>query len=500
MTIELLQQDLLSVPCDLLVVNLFQGVVKPAGATGIVDKALDGAISSLIEQDEFAGKLGQSFVFPTFGKIKAKKVAVIGLGDKKSFDADAIRKVGGYVVKIAERAHAKKIVTILHGAGIGGVDPKMSAQSLVEGMQLSAYRFHLYHGRLRASEKEKSIKSITICETDVRAAKSAVEGIERGTVLAEATCFARDLVNHPSSHMSPADLVEAAKSLVGNGVTLKVMDEAEMQRKKMSAALAVARGSEHPPFGVHLSYKPRGAKKKIILVGKAVTFDSGGLSIKPADAMMTMKCDMGGAAAVLGAFKAIAALKPNVEVHGIFLAVENMPSGKAYRPGDVVTAMDGTTIEILNTDAEGRVTLADALSYAKTLEPDAIIDLATLTGACVVALGEEIAGVMTNDAKLGQRLLDASKEAGEPLWELPLFAPYMEHVKSKIADIKNIGARGQAGAISAAMFLKPFVGDTSWAHLDIAGPAYVEKETRPDIPYGGTGYGVRLLMKFLSRF
>jgi len=499
MTIELQQKDLLAVSCDLLVVNLFRGATKPAGATGVVDKALGGAISALIEEDGFEGNVGQSLVFPTFGKIKAKKVAIVGLGEKKVFDADAVRKLGGYIVKVAEKARAKSVVTILHGAGIGGLDPRMSAQSLVEGMYLSSYRFHQYHGKLRKSDAERAIKSVVICETDVRASKAAVEGLERGTALASATSFARDLVNHPSSHMAPADLVEAAKSLVGKGVTVKVMDAAEMKRKKMNAALAVARGSDHPPFGVHLSYKPRGAKKIIALVGKAVTFDSGGLSIKPADAMMDMKCDMGGAAAVLGAFKAIAALKPNVEVHGIFLAVENMPGGNAYRPGDVVTAMDGTTIEILNTDAEGRVTLADALSYAKTLEPDVIIDLATLTGACIVALGQDIAGMMTNDTKLAQRLLDASKESGEPLWELPLYAPYADHVKSKIADIKNIGMRGQAGSISAAMFLKPFVGDTPWAHLDIAGPAYIERETRPDVPFGGTGYGVRLLMKYLAK-
>jgi leucyl aminopeptidase len=250
---------------------------------------------------------------------------------------------------------------------------------------------------------------------------------------------------------------------------------------------------------VHLIYKPRGAKKKVCIVGKAVTFDSGGLSIKPADGMMTMKIDMAGAAAVLGLFKAIGETKPNVEVHGIFLAVENMPGGNAYRPGDVVQVMDGTTIEVLNTDAEGRLTLADALSYASTLQPDIIIDLATLTGACVVALGEEIAGLMTTDKKMSERLFTASRESGEPLWELPLYEPYMEHVKSKIADLKNIGSRGQAGAISAGMFLRPFVGKIPWAHLDIAGPSYTERETRPDQPYGASGYGVRLLMRFLQK-
>jgi len=210
-----------------------------------------------------------------------------------------------------------------------------------------------------------------------------------------------------------------------------------------------------------------------------------------------MKIDMAGAAAVLGLFQALPSFAPNVEVHGIFLAVENMPSGRAYRPGDVVKAMNGNTIEVLNTDAEGRVTLADALSYAATLKPDAIIDLATLTGACVVALGEEVAGLMSNDAKLTDRLLHAAQDAGEELWQLPLFKPYQELIKSKVADIKNTGGRA-AGTITAALFLSHFVGDIPWAHLDIAGPSYAEKETRPDVPFGGTGYGVRLLMRYLQ--
>ena len=214
--------------------------------------------------------------------------------------------------------------------------------------------------------------------------------------------------------------------------------------------------------------------------------------------MTTMKMDMAGGAAVLGLFRALAMVDVAVEVHGIFLAVENMPSGSAYRPGDVVKAMDGTTIEILNTDAEGRVTLADALAYAKTFEPDIIIDLATLTGACIAALGEEIAGAMGNDRKLVDKLIACGKQTGEPIWELPMFPAYEEHVKSRIANLKNTGARGQAGAIAGAMFLKRFVGDTPWVHLDIAGPAYAEREVRPDTPQGGTGFGVRLLMRYLQ--
>lgn len=499
MKIDIVQKDILDMVCDLLVVNLFQGAAKPGGATGAVDKALDGAISKLIEQDHFEGKLGQALVFPTFGKIKARRIAVIGLGDRKRFDADAVRKIGGHVIKLAMNAKAEKVVTILHGAGIGGLEPRAAAQALAEGLQLSAYRFHMYHGTMRKKEKPPhEIKAVTVCEMESKNFRLGQEGMERGCMLAEATNFARDLVNTPSEHMGPLELAMEAKKLVGKGVTVKTLDREEMQKLGMTAALAVARGSLNPPLGVHLAYKPKGAKKKIAIVGKAVTFDSGGLNIKPGDSMTTMKIDMAGAATVLGLFRALPRLGLSVEVHGIFLAVENMPSGNAYRPGDVVKAMDGTTIEILNTDAEGRVTLADALCYAKSLEPDAVIDLATLTGACVVALGEDIAAVLTNNGKLSEKIIQASRETGEPVWELPLYEPYNEHIKSKIADIKNVGARGQAGTISAALFLKPFVGDTPWAHLDIAGPAYTEKESRPDQPYGASGFGVRLLARLLQ--
>ena len=282
-------------------------------------------------------------------------------------------------------------------------------------------------------------------------------------------------------------------------VQLTILNKETMEEMGMQATLAVARGSVHPPVGVHLVYKPKGKRKKrIVIVGKAVTFDSGGLSLKPADGMMTMKIDMAGAATVLGIFDVLPLLKLPLEVHGIFLGVENMPSGHAYRPGDVVKAMNGKTIEVLNTDAEGRVTLADALSYAQKLEPDVIIDLATLTGACIVALGEEMAAILSNDKKLTQKLLKAAEETGEPLWELPLYAPYQEHIKSRVADIKNIGMRGAAGTISAALFLAHFVGKTPWAHMDIAGPSYAEREVRPDLPPGGTGYGVRLLVRYLQ--
>ena len=499
MKIDIAQKDPLFLSCDLLVFGVFQQTKRLNGALASMDLLLEGELGALIESDEYDGVLGQTLVVPTLGKTKAKKIALIGLGDRKKFDEDVLRKLGGHIVKLAEREHASHVVATMDVlSGVGELFIRTLAQSLVEGLQLSAYRFHTYHGTLKKKEQmKKQMTRVSLVAQNARSFKQMKEGVERGLLLSEAACFARDLVNTPSAHMAPSDLVGRARGLVGHGIKIKVMDQKEMERLGMGAALAVARGSDHPPFGVHLSSVPPGAKKTVAIVGKAVTFDSGGLSLKPADSMMTMKCDMAGAASVLGLFKALSASHVKVAVHGIFLAVENMPSGSAYRPGDVVTAMDGTTIEVLNTDAEGRVTLADALCYAKTLDPDMIIDLATLTGACVVALGEDVAGLLTNDDKLGERLLEAAAETGEQLWELPLFEPYAELIKSKIADIKNIGGR-EGGAITAALFLKPFIGETPWAHLDIAGPSYIEKETRPDMPYGGSGYGVRLLLKFLQ--
>ncbi|MBI4138571.1 leucyl aminopeptidase [Candidatus Uhrbacteria bacterium] len=495
MEIRVVQGRPLDGAADLVVIGMFRDARRPLEDA---DRTFDGELSKLISREGFEGKLGQTLVFPTFGKLPAKKFAVIGLGEKKSFTPDAARKLGGFLVKLAMSNRATTLATSLPGAGVNGMDSRTAAQALAEGFFLSAYRFHVYHGTLRKKETPpRELKTVSIYVT-ANAAKSAEEGIRTAEILSTATNYARDLVNTPSSEMTPARMAEEARAMVGNGIRVKVMDANEMERRGMCAALAVARGSVHAPVGVHLSYRPAGAKRTVAIVGKAVTFDSGGLSIKPAKGMETMKIDMAGAAAVLGLFKALAELRLPVAVHGVFLAVENMPSGTAYRPGDIIRAMNGTTIEILNTDAEGRVTLADALSYAASLKPDMIVDLATLTGACVVALGEEVAGLMSTDPKLSRRLRDAADESGEPLWELPLFPSYFDHIRSKIADIKNTG-NGSAGTITAALFLKQFVGDTPWAHLDIAGPSYTERETRPDQPYGGTGYGVRLLVRFLQQ-
>ena len=499
MQIDILQKDLTRAPAELLVLLVSLGGSKLTGDAALVDAALDGALSRSMLEDGFEAKAGHHLVLPTMGKLKARKIAVVGLGERKRSTPDQMRRIGGCLVKIAQQAKVESLACRLP-SDLSPRESKTFAQALAEGLFLSVYRFHTYHGTQRKKDtSHRELKSVVLCEPRAAVAKQLKDSVSMARIMGEATNYARDLVNLAPSDMTPSRMAEEARKLASSSVKIATLDVAKMEALGMRAALAVARGSRHEAVGIHLSYEPRGAKKRVAVVGKAVTFDSGGLSLKPADKMMTMKLDMAGAAAVLGLFKALSEMKIPVEVHGIFLAVENMPGGDAYRPGDVVTAMDGTTIEVLNTDAEGRVTLADALTYAKTFEPDMLIDLATLTGACIVALGEDVAGIMSNDHRLTRRLLSASEEAGEPLWELPMYEPYAELVRSKIADLKNIGGGAGGGAITAAFFLKPFVGSTPWAHLDIAGPSYTERETRPDQPYGGSGYGVRLLLRFLQR-
>ncbi len=461
-------------------------------------------VPAYVARHGFTGAFKESLVIPcglTTGALMT--LVVVGLGERNVFTTDRMRLAMATARKRVKEAKALS-VACLPPEKLSAEDGSATDlwQAAFEGWLLAGYTFHTYKGKREPSlvTEEKGIEQATWYVT-LGQLTQAEKGYEVAQITAAATATARDLVNTPSMDMTPAHMLSAAQAVAKGRVSLKTLDVEAMKELGMQAALAVGMGSEHKPVGAHFTYKPSGKiKKRIVLVGKAVTFDSGGLSLKPADGMMTMKIDMAGAATVIGVFQALASLSVNVEVHGVFLAVENMPSGGAYRPGDVVKAMNGKTIEVLNTDAEGRVTLADALSYTTTLEPDVVIDLATLTGACVVALGEEVAGIMGNDKRLIEKLTREGEATGEPLWELPLFPGYEDHVKSKIADVKNIGARGQAGTISAALFLQHFIGKYAWAHLDIAGPSYAEKESRSDTPYGGTGFGVRLLLRYLQSF
>lgn len=493
MEIKVRQGSLTEAQCDLLVVNLFEGVKQPGGGTGAVDKALGGLISEyVIEKENFKGKLNEIYVLPAHGKIPADKVLIVGLGKSEEFNADKVRQVSAAVTRKAKALKATKVCTLLHGAGIGGLDPQECARSLAEGATLAGYKFDKYKSK-KDENNNKDIQEVEIVEMDSNKIDAIQQGVRLGQKIGEATNFARNLINEPAAVATPTMLAETAKSL--EGLNCRIIEKEEAEQMGMNAFLAVSYGSAQPPKFIHLSYTPANAKKKIAIIGKGVTFDSGGLDIKPASSMVTMKDDMSGSAAVLGIMKAVSELKPDVEVHGIIAATENMPGSKAYKPGDVLKAMNGKTIEIDNTDAEGRLTLADALTYAIGLKPDEIVDIATLTGACMVALGRMACGIMGNKQDFIERLIKSGEKAGERLWQLPMYEEFMDSLKSDIADFKNSGGR-EAGASVAGVFLKEFVDETPWAHIDIAGPAWLDKDIR-EASKGATGAGVRTMLHYI---
>lgn len=481
---------------DALVVNLFKGEKKPGGATAAVDAALNGLLSRLIVEENFKGESGQTMLVHTHGKLPAKKIILVGLGEKKDFDLNSVRKAAASAAKKAEAVEAKKVASVLHGAGAGRLSATDCAQAVVEGTMLGCYKFNKYKSEDKGPSR---IQELAIIERDERKIGPIRIGMTRGEVFAKATNYARDLINEPANVITPTALAgEARKIAAGTGLLCQVFERNDLKRMGMGAFLAVAQGSDEPPAMIKLTYRPKGkAKKKVALVGKGITFDSGGLNIKSAEAMLTMKDDMSGAAAVLAIMGALAKLKPDLEVMGIVGATENMPGGKAYKQGDVLKAYNGKTIEISNTDAEGRLVLADLLAYADKAGVDEIINIATLTGACIVALGNTVSGVMGNDQALIDQLIKWGSWAGEKMWQLPLFDEYKEQLKSEVADLKNSGGR-EAGASQGGIFLKEFVGNRKWAHLDIAGPSFSEKE-REDCPKGGTGVGVRTLLCYLTQ-
>lgn len=495
MNISVIKDNILSTKCDLLVVGLFKGSTN----TGPVDKALDGLLSQEMKDIGFEAVEGELFSVRTNGKIPAKRAAVLGLGDAKKFTSDTARRAGGHLVRAFRGKGMHRVAAVLPGSG------KEIVRAFVEGALLGLYSYDKYKSADEKRKNARGIKELVVVEQDGGKVRRAAQGVADAQISAAATIYARDLVNEPASVCVPSHLVEHARAIAKGSrgkVRVKIFDREEARRRGMGAFLAVAQGAHHEPRFIHLIYKGRNLpagrqEKKIAIVGKGITFDSGGLQIKPGDSMKTMKCDMSGAAAVLGLFSKIVEIAPKAEVHGIIAATENIPGPAAYKPGDICRAMNGKTIEIGHTDAEGRVTMADSLSYAVRLKPDAIIDLATLTGACMVALGEDLAGLMTNNQKLGAKLRGAAEACGERMWELPLVEEYRGHIKSAHADIKNDSSVRYGGAITAGLFLQEFVNDIPWAHLDIAGPAWAERDTVPYIPKGGTGHGVRTLIKYL---
>jgi len=493
MEIKAISGNLVELPIEAIVVNLFEGVKTPGGATGAVDQALGGVISGLIERGEIKGKLGEVSLLHTLGRIPPERVVVVGLGQRERFNLDRVRQATASALRFLRKLGVKRAASILHGAGAGGIDRQLSAQAIAEGGLLGLYAFKKHK---TVDPEPGELEELLLVERDESRLPEMNEGIRLGRVLAEAANFARDLVNEPANALTPTKMAEAATELAEKyELELEVLEREKMEELGMGALLGVAQGSQQPPKFIILSYRgDRGSRDVLGLVGKGITFDSGGISIKPSEGMGEMKGDMAGGAAVLATLKALGELKPRINVTGLVPATENMPSGTALRPGDILKAMNGKTIEVVSTDAEGRLILADALCYARRLGLSPVIDVATLTGACHVALGDVCSGAFGNDQGLIAQLMELGEEMGERLWQLPLYEEYKEQNKSEVADIKNSGGRW-GGAITAAQFLAEFIEDTPWVHLDIAGTAFLEKE-RGYFSKGATGIPVRTLVKF----
>ena len=485
-------QDMVS---DLIVVNLFEGVSEPGGATGAVNEALGGAIGEVLAGKDFSGKLGQTALLYPRGAIPAQRVLLVGLGERARFDLDIVRRVSAAAAQRVQDLGVKAYHSIVHGAGAGGLTLEEAAQALVEGTLLGSYAFKRY--KTDAEDSASALESLTLVSFDADAAPMVEHGARTGQIIAESACVARDLVNEPANHLTPSLLAQVAQEMAAEwGLDCQVLDEAQMAEMGMGALLAVAQGSDEPARFIILEHNAnRDDLDTYVVVGKGITFDSGGISIKPGSGMERMKADMGGAAATLGAMRAVAALDLPLHVVGLMPATENLPSGRAIKPGDVVTAMSGLSIEVISTDAEGRMILADALAYARRYHPKAVVDLATLTGGCVVALGHVASGLMGRDAGLIGSLKRAADASGEKVWELPLYEEYAEQIESDVADVKNSGGR-PASTITGALFLDKFAQSYPWAHLDIAGVVWREK-AKGYLVKGATGYGVRLVTQWL---
>lgn len=484
-------------PLELLVLFQCEGEKHLKEETAAINKLLDGQLVAALDQGEFEGKPNELFLVHTQGKCSAKRVLLVGLGQRRELRLDSFRQAMGAAAKRVRQAKITSFGVAMPSVSPRGVAPLDIAQAIAEGAILGVYHFTEY--RSDNGAKPPDLERLTLYCTQRPQMRQLVEGIRRGIVTAEAAVFVRDLCNHPSNVMTPTRVAAEAKGIAKEtGVTLKILEQKDMEQLGMGALLGVARGSHEPPKFIILEYKGERAKKNlqpIVLVGKTVTFDTGGISLKPSENMEQMKADMTGGAEVLASVRAAARLKLPLYVVGILPVAENMPGGRAMKPGDIVKTLSGKTVEVQNTDAEGRLILSDGLAYATRYQPAALIDVATLTGACVVALGQFAIGMFGNNDRLKEQVRKAGLRAGERVWEMPLWDDYFEQLRSDVADMRNIGGRG-GGMITAALFLSKFVGDCPWIHLDIASTDWSERE-RAYIPKGPTGIGTRLLIQYL---
>ena len=468
-----------------------------------LDRALDGQLTLLGTEEGFKGKKGQSLLVHSLGKVGCARVLLIGGGARPDFQAPDLRGFAARVVKVGASVAAKNVTLVLPYSE--GTVQERAAQFLAEGALLGRYKFDKYfsdeHRKNEAARIEECRIAMSTDNVDARRLDTIRKGVQRGEQVAIAVAFARDLVNEPAAYMTPSRLAEIARDAArDHHLELKILGPKECEKLGMGMYLAVAQGSDEEPRFIHLTYRPKGKatpKKRVALIGKGVTFDSGGLSIKTSAGMEDMKVDMAGAAAVIAGIGVLADLGSPHEIHAIAACTENMISGKSYKLGDVLKSMSGKTVEITNTDAEGRLTLGDAITYAlREVAPDEIFDFATLTAAVVVALGKHIAGVMGNDLSLVEHWLAAARRAGEEMWQLPLPERMKEQIKSDIADLRNVGDRFGA-ALTAGVFLREFAGTTPWVHVDLAGPASADKEYG-HISKGGTGFSVATMVEYLA--
>ena len=487
---------------EALIVGLFEQEGLALQAIVQLDQALGGMIEDLIESGDFSGKADQSSLLYPRGAIPARRILVIGLGKKEKFNPDQIRQALGKAGRQLQKKGVKQASALVPGLDVSGlpgeIHPSDIAQAATEGAILGTYQFREF--KTTDQEEFKAMEELTLLEPKPERRQEIEEGIRVGEVIAHAANEARNQINGPGNIVTPRSLAEKAEKLAQQwNLKCQILDEPTIKELGMGGLLGVSQGSRQPPRLIVLEHnQATEGTAPIVLIGKGLTFDSGGISLKPSQNMEEMKYDMSGAAAVLGTLQATAALELPLYVVGLIPSAENLPSGTALKPGDVIRSLSGKTIEVINTDAEGRLVLADALAYAKRYNPAAVIDLATLTGACVIALGHLASGLLGNNPELIDRIKQAAEQTGERVWELPLWEEYAEQIKSDVADVKNVGGR-PAGTITGAAFLSKFAEGLKWAHLDIAGTAWTDKE-KPYHPKGGTGVGVRLLMQLLRNW
>jgi len=487
LTLKSARRSVDEIPAPLAVVGVWGGEFSEEANK--LDAKYHNSLSKMMKKLHYKGDFGETLLLPLSSRDEAPGFALLfGLGKKRGVSIDTVRKAGAKLVQEIAHLGFKEAATETFLSGKFG--KKEASYALAEGALLGGYTWNKYKTTTASSKRGEKLR--------LWLARAAGAAVDRAEIVAEAVNYARDLVNEPPNILTPAELARRASAMAQElGLEVEVWDETQIQQAGMGAFYGVAQGSANPPRFIQLTYKPQHPAGRVIaLVGKGLTFDTGGYSLKPSESQIAMKCDMAGAATVLGAMRAIAKLQPQVEVRAYVAAAENMISGAAYRVSDVLTSLSGKTIEVLNTDAEGRLTLADAITYADRQGADAIVELSTLTGACVVALGEKVAGLFANDARWGREVQEAAERAGEKVWSLPMEEEYLELLKSSTADIKNThGLTRAGGAITAALFLAEFT-EKPLVHLDIAGPAYSEKSHSLG-PAGGTGFGVRTLVELL---